>query len=190
MRGSVDGLASSSPLGAMLPAVFAEDDLAQRFVSGLDEVLAPILVVLDCLDAYFTPALAPLDFTEWLGGWIGADTDGRVAAGAGSEAAVRAAVAAAVSLHRIRGTRRGLVEAIRLAFGATPEVSESGAAGWSPWPSAPFPGEDRPRLHVTLRLPTPRAADEQRLDAIVSACTPAHIPYSVQITTAEGSSEK
>ncbi|MBV9026716.1 MAG: phage tail protein, partial [Streptomycetaceae bacterium] len=49
MRGSVDGLGSSAPLGMMLPAVFADDDLAQRFVAGLDDVLAPILAVLDCL---------------------------------------------------------------------------------------------------------------------------------------------
>src|SRR4051794_31821685 len=64
MRGSIDGLASSAPLGMMLPAVFADDDLAQRFVAGLDEVLAPILNVLDCLDTYFTPSLAPADFTR------------------------------------------------------------------------------------------------------------------------------
>lgn len=71
MRGSLDGLGSSAPIGAMLPAIFADDDLAQRFVAGLDEVLAPFLVVLDNLDAYFDPALAPLDFTRWLAGTHG-----------------------------------------------------------------------------------------------------------------------
>ena len=76
MRGSVDGLGSSAPLGMMLPAVFSDDELAQRFVAGLDEVLAPIHNVLDCLDAYFTPSLAPADFTRWLGDWVGAETDG------------------------------------------------------------------------------------------------------------------
>lgn len=75
-RGSVDGLESSAPLSAMLPAVFADDDLAQRFVAGLDEVLAPILNTLDCLDSYFDPALTPADFARWLGTWIGAETDG------------------------------------------------------------------------------------------------------------------
>lgn len=117
MRGSVDGLGSSSPLGLMLPAVFADDDLAQRFVAGLDEVLAPIHNVLDCLDSYFTPSLAPVDFTHWLAEWVGAETDGadRVG-GPEGEAVLRAAVAAAAHLHRIRGTRRGLAEAVRLTF--------------------------------------------------------------------------
>lgn len=75
-RGSVDGLGSSLPIASMLPAVFADDDLALRFVAGLDDVLAPILNVLDCLDTYFDPALTPADFAQWLGTWVGAETDG------------------------------------------------------------------------------------------------------------------
>ncbi|MGW8733866.1 hypothetical protein ACWGNG_10475, partial [Streptomyces althioticus] len=85
MRGSVDGLGSSAPIGAMLPAIFADDDLAQRFVAGLDEVLAPFLVVLDNLDSYFDPALAPLDFTRWLADWVGAETEGIETEGAGTD---------------------------------------------------------------------------------------------------------
>ncbi|MGW3148090.1 MULTISPECIES: phage tail protein [Streptomyces] len=180
MRGSIDGLDSSAPIGAMLPAVFADDDLAQRFVGGLDEVMAPILSVLDCLDTYFRPSLAPVDFAQWLGGWVGAETDGTE-----PEELLRAAVAAAAYLHRIRGTRRGLAEAVRLAFGVAPEISESGAAGWSARPLGPVPGEARPRLHVHLRLPDPTPADRHRLDTLVAAARPAHMPYTVQVTATE-----
>lgn len=111
MRGSIDGLGSSAPIGVTLPAVFADDELAQRFVGGLDDVLAPILAVLDCLDSYFTPSLAPVDFTWWLAGWVGAETDGTE-----PDDRLRAAVAAAAYLHRIRGTGRGPVR------GGTPGV--------------------------------------------------------------------
>lgn len=180
MRGSIDGLGSSHPIGAMLPAVFADDDLAQRFVGGLDDVIAPILSVLDCLDSYFTPSLAPVDFTQWLAGWVGAETDGTE-----PEARLRAAVAAAAYLHRVRGTRRGLSEAVRLVFGVVPEITESGAAAWDARPLGPVPGEARPRLHVTLRLPDPTSADEHRLDSLVAAARPAHMPYTVQVTAAE-----
>lgn len=180
MRGSIDGLGSSAPIGAMLPAVFADDDLAQRFVGGLDEVMAPILSVLDCLDTYFRPSLAPVDFAQWLGGWVGAETDGTE-----PEELLRAAVAAAAYLHRIRGTRRGLAEAVRLAFGVAPEISESGAADWSARPLGPVPGEARPRLHVHLRLPGPTPADRHRLDTLVAAARPAHMPYTVQVTATE-----
>lgn len=226
MRGSVDGLGSSAPLGLMLPAVFADDELAQSFVAGLDETLAPLHLVLDCLDAYFTPSLAPADFTRWLGDWVGAETDGadrmdnaydagggpsgkgsfghagspgsegsegsssseggsRGEGGSGSEALLRTAVAAAAHLHRIRGTRRGLAQAIRLAFGAEPEITESGAAAWDARPLGPVPGDHRPRLHVTVTLPDPSPADQHRLDSLVAAARPAHMPYTVQVTAAE-----
>ncbi|MGP4114264.1 phage tail protein [Streptomyces sp. 4N509B] len=185
MRGSIDGLESSAPIGMTLPAVFADDDLAQRFVAGLDEVLAPILNVLDCLEAYFGPALAPLDFVRWLGTWVGAETDGTE-----PEARLRAAVAAAAYLHRIRGTRRGLSEAVRLAFGVEPEISESGGAAWSARPFGPMPGRPRPLLHVHLRLADPTPADEHRLDVLVAAARPAHMPYTVQVTALERTPER
>ncbi|MFJ4381420.1 phage tail protein [Streptomyces albidoflavus] len=184
-RGSVDGLESSAPLSAMLPAVFADDDLAQRFVAGLDEVLAPILNTLDCLDSYFDPALTPADFARWLGTWIGAETDGTE-----PDPRLRAIVAATARLHRIRGTRQGLAETVRLAFGATPEITESGGAAWSARPLGPFPGPARPALHVALRLPDPTPADTHRLDALVAAARPAHMPYTVEVTAAERTSER
>ncbi|MEV7424614.1 MULTISPECIES: phage tail protein [unclassified Streptomyces] len=190
----------------MLPAVFADDDLAQRFVAGIDEVLAPLHNVLDNLDAYFMPSLAPADFTRWLGGWVGAETEGPDTAGRAeapvaapgtghpqdSEAtvALRAAVTAAVRLHRIRGTRRGLSEAVRLAFGVEPEITESGAATWDARPLGPVPGESRPRLHVTVRLSDPDPAAEHRLERLVAAARPAHMPYTVQVTAAERTSDR
>jgi phage tail-like protein len=179
----------------MLPAVFADDDLAQSFVAGLDEVLAPIHNVLDCLDTYFTPSLAPADFTRWLGSWVGAETDGpdrpqepqepQEPQDSQDEAALRAAVAAAVHLHRIRGTRRGLAETIRLAFGVEPGISESGSATWDARPLGPFAGDPCPRLHVTVVLPYPTPADQHRLETLVAAARPAHMPYTVRVTAAE-----
>lgn len=184
-RGSVDGLGSSLPLGTMLPAVFADDDLAQRFVGGLDDVIAPVLNVLDCLDTYFDPALAPADFTAWLGTWVGAETDGTE-----PEARLRAAVIAAAGLHRVRGTAHGLREAVRLAFGVEPEIAESGGAEWNARPLGPFPGAPRPHLRVTVRLPDPAPADTHRLDRLVAAARPAHMPYSVEVTAAERTPER
>ncbi|MFF4243645.1 phage tail protein [Streptomyces sp. NPDC001822] len=204
----------------MLPAVFADDDLAQRFVAGIDEVLAPLHNVLDCLDAYFTPSLAPADFTRWLGSWVGAETDEPetygpdTAEGAGAAmgqdasraaltarsagdpqdteatAALRAAVTAAVRLHRVRGTRRGLAEAVRLAFGVEPEITESGAAAWDARPLGPVPGERRPHLHVTVRLPDPGPSAVHRLERLVAAARPAHMPYTVHVTAAERTSDR
>ncbi|MGG8406262.1 phage tail protein, partial [Streptomyces sp. 12297] len=72
-RRLVPGLPTPHPLGPQLPAVYAEDDTAQRITEALDEVLAPVLAVLDSLPAYFDPRLAPEDFGELLAAWVGAD---------------------------------------------------------------------------------------------------------------------
>ncbi|MGW2090124.1 hypothetical protein ACWCQ6_35010, partial [Streptomyces sp. NPDC001880] len=65
-RAAVPGLASRYPIGGLLPALYADDDLAQRFTAGLDTVLAPVLSTLDNLPAYFDPLLTPADFLPWL----------------------------------------------------------------------------------------------------------------------------
>jgi phage tail-like protein len=76
MSGPVADPRNPRPLAEQLPAVYAEDQFAQNFATGLDVVLGPLLTVLDCLDAYFTPVLAPEDFLDWLGHWIGSELDG------------------------------------------------------------------------------------------------------------------
>ncbi|MGW5946928.1 phage tail protein, partial [Streptomyces celluloflavus] len=128
-RGTVPDLRSVHPLGDQLPGVYADDDFAQRFVEGLDVVLAPLFNVLDCLDAYFMPALAPEDFVDWLATWVGAELEGTEAL-----PVRRYAVATAVGLHRLRGTSQGLRGALQLAFGVSPEITESGGATWSARP--------------------------------------------------------
>lgn len=180
MRGAVDGLRSPHPLGPRLPSVFAEDDLAQRYVAGLDDLFAPLLSVLDCLEAYFSPELAPADFVGWLAGWVGAELHGDE-----SERQARGAVAAATALHRMRGTRRGLAAAVQLATGVAPEIIESGGAAWSERPLGVFPGEPNPRLEVFLKVRDPSAVDKRRLDALVAAARPAHVPYTVHILERE-----
>ncbi|MEU9099141.1 phage tail protein [Streptomyces sp. NPDC048361] len=176
-RGSVDDLASSHPLGIQLPAVYADDDFAQRFVEGLDVVLAPLFNVLDCLEAYFDPALAPEDFVDWLTSWVGTELDGTE-----SLELRRHAVATAVSLHRVRGTALGLSRAVELAFGVRPEITESGGASWSARPLGPFPGEHRASLRVTLTVADPSTVDPYRLQAVVAAARPAHLPFTAEVS--------
>src|SRR5918998_3584146 len=75
MRGSVPGLLTPYPLGAMLPAYLQEDQFAMRWVAGFDDSLAPVVSVLDCIEAYVDPWVAPADFTAWLALWVGAMQD-------------------------------------------------------------------------------------------------------------------
>lgn len=182
MRGACDGLASPFPLGRELPSVYGEDGMALRFSTALDDLLAPLLCVLDCLAAYFDPALAPADFVAWLGGWVGVEVTGDE-----PEDTLRRMVAGAAAAHRLRGTARGVSEVVRLAFGVVPQITESGGASWSARPRADFPGEPRPRLLVRLRVPDPAAVDLGRLERLVASVRPAHVPCSVEVLPEERS---
>jgi phage tail-like protein len=182
MRGASDGLVSPFPLGRELPSVYGEDAMALRFTAALDDLLAPVLSILDCLPAYFDPALAPADFVAWLGGWVGVEV-----AGDEPEDTLRRMVAGAAAAHRLRGTPRGVSEVVRLAFGVVPEIEESGGASWSARPRGPFPGRPAPGLAVRLRVPDPTAVDLDRLERLVASARPAHIPCHVEVVPTEWS---
>ncbi|AWW35867.1 MULTISPECIES: phage tail protein [Streptomyces] len=168
--------ASPHPLRDQLPGVYAEDTFAGVFADGLDTMQGPVLTVLDCLDAYFRAGLAPVDFLDWIGEWVGAELQGLT-----SEPVRREAVGAAMVMHRRRGTAQGLAAAVRLAFGVTPEITESGGATWSPRPRGAFPGEPVPFLRVVVRVPDPAAFDVRRLESLVGAARPVHVPFTVEV---------
>lgn len=177
MRGETPDVSSPVPVASRLPAILAEDDFLARFVSGLDGVLAPVYLTLDSLHAYVDPDLAPQDFLLWLTGWVGIDHDQTW-----STQRTRDAVASAASMHRWRGTPRGIVEAVRLAFDGEVEVHESGGVIGSLRPGTDLPGDPVPFLRVVLHAADPARVDPRRLDAIVASVKPAHVPHMCEIT--------
>ncbi|GAQ59363.1 phage tail protein [Streptomyces acidiscabies] len=182
-RAAVPGLPSRYPIGEQLPALYAEDDFAQRFTAGLDTVLAPVFATLDNLPAYLDPRVAPADFVDWLASWVGAEDDPRWPV-----ALRREAVARAVELHRWRGTARGLVEALRLALGVDAVVTEAGGAVWSSSPGAALPP---PAGSPLVRVWPDRApsVDAARVHEIVRAMCPVHTLCRVEILSGPPSDE-
>ncbi|MEU9760751.1 phage tail protein [Streptomyces sp. NPDC047985] len=175
-RAAVPGLASRYPIGGLLPALYADDDLAQRFTAGLDTVLAPVLSTLDNLPAYFDPALAPADFLPWLASWVGADLDPAL-----PEELRRAVVARAVELHRWRGTRRGLIEQLRLCFGVHADIRDGGGVAWSSEPGAELPAAPTGELLVRVWAPHGGPVDASRVLDVVAASCPVHLTCRVEI---------
>ncbi|MGD0862267.1 MAG: phage tail protein [Candidatus Limnocylindrales bacterium] len=176
MRGLVDGLETPHPIGETLPALYRDDDLAQRLVSAMDAALAPIFASLDGFDAYLDPAYAPEDFLEWLSGWVGATLDHTWPL-----ERRRMMVASAVDLFRLRGTASGLASQVAIYTGGQVEIIESGAAGWSSLPNAAIPGDSTPSLVVRVTVRDSKALSAARLDALVAAAKPAHIPHAVEV---------
>jgi phage tail-like protein len=179
MRGYVPDLASPHPLGPSLPPLYLEDDFAQRLLLAFDDVLAPIHSSLDNLSAYLDPALAPDDFVDWLGEWVGAVMDATW-----EVERRRASVARAAELYGSRGTARGLAAQLELVTGGTVEIVENGGTTWSLDPSTPLPGTAEPNLSIRVVVADPAAVDGPRLDRLVAAAKPAHVPHSVEVVRA------
>jgi phage tail-like protein len=178
MRGLLPGMTTPFPLGTSLPGMYQDDDLVQRMCAGFDEVLAPVIADLDCLPAYLDPATAPLDVLHWLAGWVGVVLEDV------PPERRRNLVRWAATLHRRRGTVRGVRDMVAACFGVDPEVLESGAASWSDRTGAELPGGPEPFLLVRLRVPDPSTVDVRRLEAVVAAVAPAHVPQRVEVVAA------
>jgi len=164
----------------MLPAMYAGDDLVQRFTSGLDAVLSVILSTLDNMAGYFDPRLAPEDFLEWLSSWVATGLDP-----AWPEPLRRAVVLRAVELHRWRGTARGLVDRLELSLGVHAEVLDGPGAAWSRTPGAELPGTGTgPGAGTVVVRVWPDSAgevDRDRVAALVAAVCPAHVTCTVEV---------
>ncbi|MFJ2437469.1 phage tail protein I [Streptomyces anulatus] len=176
-RAAIPGLPSRYPIGDLLPALYADDDLAQRFTAGLDTVLAPVLSTLDNLPAYFDPSLAPADFLPWLASWVGVEADP-----AWPVELRRAVVARAVELHRWRGTRRGLVERLRLCCGVHADVRDGGGATWSAEAGTALPPP--PTGELLVRVWPVRegvAVDARRVLDVATASCPVHLTCRVEV---------
>lgn len=179
-RGAVPGLLCPHPIGATLPGVYQDDDLAQRLCAALDEVLAPVVVTLDGLPAYLHPALTPPDVLDWLAGWVGLPD-----AVAWPLDRRRMLVARAGELHAWRGTPYAVREIVELATGIVPEIVDSGGTGWSRAARSRVPYKGRAELVVQVFVPTGPAPDVDLLTRLVALVAPAHLPWRVEVVAGQ-----
>ncbi|MEU9255925.1 phage tail protein [Streptomyces sp. NPDC048270] len=176
MRAAIEGLGSPYSLVQLLPSVYQDDPFSVRLTAGWDEVIAPVINTLDCLDSYIDPRLAPEDFLVWLADRMGTQLNEDWPLDR-----KRAATAHAVQGHRTRGTVEGLRERIALATGGQVELWDAGGVFTSPTPETSFP-EGLPSVAV-VRVTVEREQDGDPIDleALVRECVPAHVPYRMEV---------
>jgi phage tail-like protein len=176
-RKGTDELASPHPLGLHLPALYqTKDPFAMGLVAAFDGVLAPVFASLDNFESYLDPAIAPHDFLDWLGTWLGLVLDE-----SWTDERRRAFVAAASDLYRVRGTVAGLKAHLELVTGGEVIIEDSGATAWSTESGSPFPGT--PDFELTVKLPNAgsTALDTAEIDALVAVSKPANVKHRVLI---------
>ena len=180
-------LINPHPLGDTLPGVYrdswvderrrtAREPFGARFISALDEVLAPVLATLDNLEAYLDADTTPEDFLAWLGEWVAASVDA-----SWPEDRRRAFVGQAAELYRRRGTAAGLRDHVLIHTGGLVEIVENGASSWSPKSDGKLPGSPEPVVVVRVTVDDPESIDRTKLEAMVHASKPAHVVHRVEI---------
>jgi phage tail-like protein len=109
-----------------LPSLYQDGDFGMRFVGSLEELLDPIVAILDNLHHHFDANHAPPDILGLLAAWLGVDLDETQQLADQREMVLRAA-----ELGRRRGTVKGLELALKLHFPEVPmRVEDNGGVVW------------------------------------------------------------
>jgi phage tail-like protein len=180
---SRNGVVSPHPLEEFLPSIYRRQtapgtEFLPALLEAWDEWLAPVFSTLDNLDAYFDPRLAPADFIDWLGGWVGLRPTQRWPLDHR-----RARIANAVWLFLWWGTKEGIAHYVSTFTGVPVErvqVIDSGGVDVSLEPNSEISWTAEPRVVVRVAAEG-STIDSQRLDDLVSAAKPAHVLHDVEV---------
>jgi len=169
---------SRAYLRSGLPAVYQESDFGMRFIGALEELLDPIVAVLDGLPAHFDPNHAPRDILELLSAWLGVDLDESQDIRHQREMVLRAA-----ELGRRRGTVKGLELALALHFPELPlRVEDNGGVVYA---GRPAPAES-PSSSFVVYCDSPV---EENVQAAIARCIeqykPVHSTYRLRVKAAK-----
>lgn len=179
-RRLVPGLQSPFPMINYTSSMLADDPIAQKICASLDEVLAPIISVLDCYDSYLDVNIAPLDFVRYMSTWILVHPET-----GWDEHAVRRSLANAIRFYEFRGTARGVRDFLSVVFNVDVAVEDSGSVTTSQdWtdPST-WPTPEAPSVHITISGREGASTDMDLVHMVMGAAVPAH----VEATLSEGS---
>jgi phage tail-like protein len=161
-----------------LPSLYQDGDFGMRFVGALEELLDPIVAVLDGLPHHFDPNHAPRDILELLAAWLGVDLDETQDIRHQREMVRRSA-----ELGRRRGTVKGLELALKLHFPETPmRVEDNGGVIWH---GRPGPAE-KPSASFVVYCDVPV---DETVQAAIARCIeqykPVHSTYRLRVKAAK-----
>ncbi|WP_217913374.1 phage tail protein [Miltoncostaea marina] len=156
-----------------LPAIYRESDFGMRFVAALETLLDPIVATLDNLPSRFDSRLADRRTLGLMAAWLGLELDE-----SWPEDRQRELVRRASELARRRGTRRGLEEALRIAFPDLPLRVEDDGGVVHAGSAGELPAAPPPRFVVYCDVPLEEPAGLARM---IEVMKPVHVEYRLRI---------
>jgi phage tail-like protein len=161
-----------------LPSLYQDGDFGMRFVGALEELLDPIVAVLDALPAHFDPNHAPPDILELLSAWLGVDLDESQDIRHQREMVRRAA-----ELGRRRGTVRGLELALTLHFPDLPlRVEDNGGVIYA---GRPAPEQTQSATFVVYCDTPVEETQQAAIARCIEQYKPVHSTYRLRVKAAK-----
>jgi phage tail-like protein len=159
--------------------MLAEDPVVQLLLGALDEVLAPIISVLDCYDAYLDPRLAPLDFVDYMSSWLLVSQ-----AEYWTEETRRASLTSTTPRSRWRGTARSFEGRINSLFGISILVTDSGKVIANSQFTDPDLWEKpvSPAVLVSVPKDSDAIASLEMIHEALQAVLPAHVAMEIRVS--------
>lgn len=153
-----------------------------QYLNIFEDIMQPLENTIDNLSVYFDPMITPESFIPWLASWLDLVPDPSWTIKKRRELIKSAAI-----LHRLRGTKRGLSEYLRIYTGVIPEITEA-VQGMTLDSDTKLgintvlgsPGSAN-SFTVTLEIDGNSEVDIETVKAIIDSQKPAHTVYTLQI---------
>jgi phage tail-like protein len=168
-------------LAPFMPAILRRDPFMANLLGMFDELLRPLLEMLDAADCYFDPRLTPMPMVEYLATWAGEEL-----MQSWPEGAKRRLVSEAAWIHRARGTKAGLKRALELLTGKEVLVTDNSnglrldadaTLGINTDLQAPEPNQ----INIVVRGKT-AGIDMDAVRVVVRKLKPAHAVFTITTT--------
>jgi phage tail-like protein len=157
-----------------VPALYQETDFAMRLLGALEQVLDPIVAVLDAMPAHFDPELAPVDVLGLMVSWLGLQYNE-----AQPSSQLRALVGRAAELARLRGTHAGMALALELGFPELPLRIEDGGAVRTPGDGGV--ADPKPPAFVVYCEQPISENEAATVARVIESVKPAHVAYRLRV---------
>jgi phage tail-like protein len=144
-----------------LPGIYLDDDFLGRYLILAEAMMSPAIWIIDNLDMYYTPEVAPLEWVRWLAGVFDIYISEELPA-----ERQRLLFSQAGWLAARRGTRAGMERLLELYTGVRPEIIEEPA-------------------HFTVRIElssVDTVVTRAMLERLIVDNKPAFASYSLEIT--------
>lgn len=165
-----------------------DDAFVMRFLLALEEVLDPVVALLDSLPAQFDVDIAAPHVLALVGNWLGLELgdywlrfdriDNAI------EARLRRLVTDAPGLMQARGTPGAMARVLRDMFDDLPLTIEDSGRCTHSTEGTDLPDADPPAFKVTCAQPLP-ADEAARLRRVVAEVRPVHVAGTLSIDGVE-----